>query len=409
MTDDSARLHDPELPAVELLLGPEALEPLQAALSSSGTVLGGIRPRQVTWWPGRSITVRYEAHSASGESLPQIVACAGSIPDGAAILESSDLQIGVWTLPNDPGLPGLASILDPRTLGPMLQSLGVQATGISTRLRAYRPGRRAVVQVDTDRNRLFVKLGRPKLIGELHETHRLMSEVLPVPESLGYDPDLGILVMPSGAGRTLRETLDSDGVLPDPRSLDVLLSALPPPIGSGRLRSPIGRLDSLTNLLRHVVPDQTGLLEDLVGRIGPEADDASVPSHGDFHDGQLLVDGGRITGLLDVDTHGLGHPGDDPATMLGHLESRRPHAPRPDRIHDMAAALVDLWSRRVERHELRRRTSAVMLGLATGPFRVQQDGWPNSVRERIRRADEVMRHENPLIPISGSSHARSAE
>ena len=48
--------------------------------------LGRVRPRQVTWWPGRSITVRYEAQSESGGPLPQVVACAGSIPDGATIL-----------------------------------------------------------------------------------------------------------------------------------------------------------------------------------------------------------------------------------------------------------------------------------------------------------------------------------
>jgi hypothetical protein len=214
MTDESARLDDPALPAVAVLLGPDALGPLQVALDAFGARLGRVQPRQVTWWPGRSITVRYEAVSESGASLPQIVACAGSIPEGAAVLEADDLRIGVWAMPNDPGLPGLASILDPRTLRPMLETVGITANEISTRLRAYRPGRRAVVQVDTDRARLYVKLGRPKAIRDLHETHRLMSAVLPVPESLGYDPDLGILVMPSGVGLTLRQTLDGAAQTP---------------------------------------------------------------------------------------------------------------------------------------------------------------------------------------------------
>lgn len=409
MADASPRLSDPALPAVAVLLGPDAVGALQVAAGASGTSLGSVRPRQVTWWPGRSITVRYEALSESGAPLPQIVACAGSIPAGAAILEADDLRIGVWTLPNDPGLPGLASILDARTLRPMLQSVGVTASGISTRLRAYRPGRRAVVQVDTDRTRLFVKLGRPSAIRELHQTHRLLSQVLPVPESLGYDPELGILVMPAGVGLTLRETLDGAWATPQPAALEDLLVALPEPEAKGRSRSPIARLDSLTTLLRAVVPDQAARLDDLVGRIGLEGDDPTVPSHGDFHDGQLLVDGGRITGLLDVDTHGVGHPADDPATMLGHLESRRLHAPRPERVAALRDALVDLWSRRVDSQELRRRTSAVMLGLATGPFRVQQDGWPERVRDRILRADEVMADESPLIPITGSSHADPAQ
>src|SRR5690606_25896845 len=169
-----------------------------------------------------------------------------------------------------------------------------------------------------------------------------------------------------------------------------LLMAIPAPVGRPRSRSPITKLGSLSTLLAHVVPDQVGLLEDLVGRIGPEGDGLAVPVHGDFHDGQILVEAGAITGLLDVDTHGVGHPADDPATMLGHLESRSGHAPRPERIRSLVADLQDMWTSRVDGAELNRRESAVMLGLATGPFRVQQDDWPARVRERIHRAEQVL-------------------
>jgi hypothetical protein len=290
----------------------------------------------------------------------------------------------------------------------MLESIGVPAARISARLRAYRPRRRAVVQVDTEHTRVYVKLGRPDAIRRLHETHQLLAQVLPVPLSLGFDPDLGLLVMPAGRGLTLREALDTRGELPAPRTLDGLLGPIPNPIGRGRARSPIDKLASLQRLLSRIVPDQTGRLEEIVGRIGPEAVEGEVPCHGDFHDGQLLVDGGVISGLLDVDTHGTGHPSNDPATMLGHLESRRPHAPQPDRIGHYAARLGAMWAARVDPWELVRRRSAVMLGLATGPFRVQQDGWPDQVRARIGRAGDALGHEKALIGLSEPSHTPRA-
>lgn len=398
MNSDSTRLRDPALPAVEILLGPGAGAPLEALI---GPVID-FRLRQVTWWPAKSITVRYEVRTSSGVS--QVVACSGSIPDGAAILESGDIRLGLWKVPNDPALPGLASVLDERTLRPMLASIGLVTDSLTTRLRAYRPGRRAVVQVDTDQTRIFIKVGRPRDIRRLHETHQRLSQVLPVPMSLGYDGELGILVMPSGRGLTLREALDGTGSLPPAGLVASLVEGLPEPVDPNRTRSTIGKVGSLADLLVRIVPDQSSTVGRLVAAIGEEDVPSSVPIHGDFHDGQVLVDGEGITGLLDVDTHAFGHPADDPATMLGHLLSRRPHASEPERIDRFVDELASIWMPRFD--DLERRTAAVMLGLATGPFRVQQDGWPRLVAERIARAAQVLGDENPLIGISGRSHAR---
>ncbi|HSJ29464.1 MAG TPA: phosphotransferase [Acidimicrobiia bacterium] len=387
MTSDLPPLHDPDLPAVEILLGSEARGPLEAVTAATGATVGSFRPRQVTWWPGRSITVRYTLQSEDGTPLPQVIVTAGSIPSGAARLEADDVTLGAWALPNDPGLPGLASVLDPRTIRPMLSDLGIQAERVAVQLRAYRPARRAVVQVDTERSRIFVKLGKPDAIRRLHDTHRLLAETLPVPDSLGYDPELGILVMPAGRGETLRHTLDLAGPVPEPPNLDALIRDLPAPLPGGKSRSPIGKLGSLVDLLRRLVPDQSDRLDSLVGGIGEDPDSARIPVHGDYHDGQLLVEEGVVTGLLDVDTHSLGHPADDPATMLGHLRSRAPHSPEPARVVGFAADLERLWADRLDRSDLTRRTAAVMLGLATGPFRVQADDWPAQVRRRIANAE----------------------
>lgn len=384
MSLDYPRLEDPDLPAVGVLLGPDARGPLESLVPD----LEDYRMRQVSWWPGRRITVRYQVKSQ--KRVTQIVACAGFIPDGAAVVEANGVRIGLWSLPADPALPGLASALDPPSVKKMLADIGVTTSRVDIVLRAYRPTRRAVVQVDTETARIYLKLGRPRSVALLHETHKMMAEMLPVPMSLGYDAELGIVVMPSGRGRTLRDTLDAGGELPSAEELDDLLAAIPPPLAESGSRSPIDKLGSLRVLLDAIVPDQRSRIDDLVGRIGTEGPGELVPAHRDFHDGQVLVEGGRITALLDVDTHGKGHPADDPSTMIGHLISRRPHAQSPERIDAFADGLVKHWTDRVDRREVKRRQAAVMLGLATGPFRVQQEGWPVLVRERILRADQSL-------------------
>ncbi len=383
MSLDYPLLEDPELPAVGVLLGPDARGPLEALVPD----IQDFRMRQVSWWPGRRITVRY--HVKSQKRIPQIVACAGLIPDGAAIVEADGVRVGLWSLPDDPALPGLASALDPPSVKAMLADIGVATSRVDLVLRAYRPTRRAVVQVDTETSRIFLKLGRPRSVARLHETHKMMADTLPVPTSLGYDADLGILVMPSGRGLTLRETLDGGGALPSAGQLDELLAAIPPPLEESGSRSPIDKLGSIRTLLAVIVPDQRSRIDDLVGRIGTEEPDEQVAGHRDFHDGQILVEDGRVTGLLDVDTHGMAHPADDPSTMIGHLASRRPHARRPE-SDSFTDQLMKHWAVRLDRREIKRRQAAVMLGLATGPFRVQQEGWPGSVRERILRADQLL-------------------
>jgi hypothetical protein len=384
MPQEYPRLEDPDLPAVGVLLGPDARGPLGAVVPE----IGEFRMRQVSWWPGRRITVRYQVKSR--ERIPQIVACAGVIPEGAAIVEADDVRIGLWSLPDDPVLPGLASALHPPSVKAMLGDIGIVTPTVSIVLRAYRPTRRAVVQVDTEAARIYLKLGRPRSVARLHETHKMMADILPVPTSLGYDADLGILVMPSGRGRTLRDTLDAGGALPSPQELDDLLAAIPFPREESGSRSPIEKLDGLRVLLDAIVPDQKSRIDDIVGRIGTEATREQVPGHRDFHDGQVLVEGGAVTGLLDVDTHGMADPADDPATMIGHLVSRRPHAQKPERIDAFVGELFEYWADRLDRWEIERRQAAVMLGLATGPFRVQQERWPSLVRERIARAGQVL-------------------
>ena len=109
--------------------------------------------------------------------------------------------------------------------------------------------------------------------------------------------------------------------------------------------------------------------------------------HGDFYESQLLVDAGTVVGLLDVDTAGRGARIDDWATMLAHLVLLEHVLPRPGTVvryrRDVEAALLRRWPA----GQLRPRVAAVLLGLATGPYRVQQAGWPSRTDERLALAE----------------------
>jgi hypothetical protein len=82
------------------------------------------------------------------------------------------------------------------------------------------------------------------------------------------------------------------------------------------------------------------------------------------------------------------------------------------RVEDYAGGLLRIWDRMVDPTDLRRRVAAVVLGLATGPFRVQRDNWPSGTMQRIEMAERWVRsarlvQDKALSDTSARSHARS--
>jgi hypothetical protein len=401
-------LRDPGLPGMAGLLGIDPPPPLEAAVDAADGVLTRARLVQVSWSPGRSLTVRYEA-TVRGGSLHGdrvVVAATGRIPDGALVVEDDEgARVGVWVFPNDPALPGLASALDPTTAERLLVELGGLPGPVSTTVRAYRPTRRAVVEARGSGHRIFLKVVRPTAIGELHTIHRTLSEMLPVPASLGFDDKLGIVALEALPGSTLRQALaDPDAPLPEPAAVAAMVIGLPDP-GREVASSTLERVPRMVRLIGSIAPELKERLAVLAHELGPEEHPPDTPIHGDYYEAQIMVDGGRIVGMLDVDTYGRGRAADDAATMLGHLSVWGPISPHPDRVAVYGKALLQHWETSFDPEELRRRAGAVALSLATGPFRVQSASWPGDVAERVRIAErwaESARqtHEKTLMPFS---------
>jgi hypothetical protein len=246
-------------------------------------------------------------------------------------------------------------------------------------------------------------------VESLHRKHRHLSDHLPVPDSLGLAPNLGIVVMRSLPGTDLRTVLRDGGSIPDPLMLPALVATLPNPEPEWTAHSPLATLTGVVDLLGRVLPEEKIRLEDLSDQMGTDEDDDLVPVHGDFHEAQIIVQSGRVSGLIDVDTFGWGRAADDAATMLAHLHLLAPGATVPATVLDLARVLQRHWDSVLDPVDLRKRTAAVVLGLATGPFRVQRPNWPSETRARIAVAEDWVTSalrvdEKSLIPNSERSH-----
>lgn len=410
----SSNPHDPRLPGFDELLHAEIPGPVEAIYARAGSSIGELRAIQATWRPEKSLTMRYRVTADDGDlaGTNDVVAVIGDIPDGVSLIEGPDAEVGVWVLPDDPNLPGLKSSLDIPTVSKLLADLGSteEATGI--RLRAYRPGRRAVVQVEAGTSSIFLKVVPPRKIDKLHAKHRFLTDHLPVPDSLGLAPDLGIVAMRALPGVDLRTALrDGTMALPDPAAIMALPASLPePPERSWRSWSPEDNLEDTVDLLTRLLPDEGRRLQQLLSDIGEDAAPREHPVHGDYHEAQILVDGPRLVGLIDVDTFGWGRPGDDAATMLAHLHLMASGSRAPERVIEFARTLNQAWDNVVDPVRLRLKTAAHVLGLATGPFRVQSDQWPAETIARIDVAGQWVESaqtvdEKSLTSASESSHS----
>ncbi|MBY5163059.1 phosphotransferase [Salsipaludibacter albus] len=384
----TSRLADPDLPVVEELFAPGVPGPVAAAVASVGARAEHAALRQVTWWPGSSCTARWDVEMADGGPLTgglDIVATTKRAPAGALEVVADDDRVAVWAVPHDPFLPGLPAVLDSDVAADLVRRLGGGATTMRTRLRAHRPTRRAVVEMSgLGPDRLYAKVVRPGRARDLHDRHVELSEVLPVPPSLGVDDERGVVVMSHLEPPTLRRVLeDPTAVLPDPGELLALATGFPEVSDARTTSSPIERLPGLVELLQAIVPHERARLDWLLEAVGTDGVTDRQPVHGDFHEAQVLVDDGRVAGVLDVDGVGTGRPADDTATLLGHLAIWGTISNQPHRVRTWADEVLRRADSVLDPVDLRLRVAAVVAGLATGSFRVQRADWPADTSRRI--------------------------
>lgn len=411
----------------DLLAGPDAEHLLRAVLGAEGVALAGWSLHQVQHRPGVGVTagwtVRWAAGGRQGEEYLLATTC--PVPPGTPGATTATLagrDVVVWRHPHDPHLPGLPYATDRAALA---DRLGLDADHATLTLVTYRPLRRAVLRISGPGEHggrpttSYLKVVRPDRAGDLVRRHDLLAGA-GVPAAPCTDLGAGVVRLDELVGTPLTDLLAADGAAGvDPRAVVDVLDRMP------RDLLTMARRPAWAERVRHhayaaaaVVPERAALVDELAARVehlmsvsdpGP-----LVPTHGDLHEANLLVRGGRVVGLLDVDSAGPGHRVDDLACMLGHMSVLPALA--PDVHRHVAAALprwVEAFDALVDPVALRARTAGVVLSLVAGARR--EDGeWRADAEARLDAARAWVEEGERMRDLSSSRHgsltvARDAE
>jgi len=399
------RLLDPALPAVQYLVGAGAHDVLRLPIEATGGRIESVRPVQVQYRPGSDVVVRYSAQvSWHGGSSTRETLVAASTVHGAhpgALLVTADtasgpIEVGVWRWPYDPVLSGLGDVVTPSSVADVL---GVATDRLGVEVVAFRPTERAVVRVSRDGDPIaYVKVVPPARAPEVTRRHEtLIAAGVPAAPVLVGDHERGLIGLDVLRGPTLRDLVKSDADdWPDPVEFIGLGDAIStaPVAGPG----PASRLTDgalHARMLATVVPEAAPLLDDLARRF----DAAGLPPadgtvHGDLHEGQVIVDHGRIVGVLDVDDVGPGASVDDFANLIARIRFRAATAAATnDRLDRYAVSLRDVARERHDTDRLDLHTAAALVGLATGPFRIQAEDWRATVVHLLDLAADLSMRE----------------
>lgn len=321
--------------------------------------------------------------------------------DGVMRTESEHGELVIWQHPMDPSLPGLQLATDPGTVA-STWGAGSELTALET--ISYRPLRRAVIAADfADGRRVYLKVLREGHARDLADRHRMLLDAhVPAPVPV-CEPILDVMAFEQGRGVSLAELFLSDGAaVVRPADFIELLEALPAEVMGLPARDAwTDRLPSYASAAVSALPGCERrirrLEEEVLAGIPVTDRGPVVPSHGDFYEANLLMNGSQISCLLDVDSLGPGYRVDDLACFLGHLavlpavDSRYIHAPAAfDRFARVFAADVDSESLRI-------RAASVALSLVSGARDVRGNGWQSKAEHRLRCAEVLL----GLTPTAG--------
>lgn len=393
-------MFDPALPAADDLLDDRAGDLLALSLDGMATIQAW-RRTQITYRPGQCLIARYGVDVRWNDGTRRVETLVAQhgvdpLPEGLTVLGSdAATSVGFWRYPFDPYLPGLAPAAHRTSLGPVLERLGIDPRGARIVPRAYRPGRRAVLEVSELEGppRCYVKVLLPRRLERIRHAHGLLAEAgLPVPAVLAVAEEQGLLVLEAIPGRSLRDGLLGEGSVPYAAAVVGLQDRLARvPLAGAKVAArpfdPSGHAHALRRLLGDDAEDVEEIAERALDAAGS---DPLVMTHGDLYEAQIFGLGGRLSGLIDLDGVGPGHLIDDAGTMIAHLVvlgQWRPAAER--RIRRWCGAYERALASVVDLGRARRRAAGVLLGLALGPFTTCEPGWEAATRMRLAAAREL--------------------
>lgn len=399
---------DEALPQMEALLDPDRMASVLGASLGRDEALPRVEIPYNRYKPDQNLAVHYEvsvdgatyhavAMASSDDELAGVATepgqlartalVAGRSPAPRPLVWDQEVRSLIQWLPFDIDLPALSE--PPGALRSLLSDAGVTlASGDGEPiLLQYRPRRRAALRLDGH----VIKVYRDE------KTYRAGVAGLDASADLGsirtapgeaFLPDWLLTVQQLLPGDALERRADAasdaGALLADLHA--AVIPDLPPLLPKHRLKQVAGSVSVVSAITPHLASRAQALLSELE-LTAPALDEAElVPSHGDFHGGQLLAQDEGYA-LIDFDLLGAGPPAYDLANYAGHL------VPKEAPSVEVAAAVLD---RLVAAYGTRPPylawyLSASILRRARVPFRNFEPDWPHGVETMIEAAEAAFR------------------
>lgn len=321
----------------------------------------------------------------------------------AEIFADGDREVAVWLYPRDPDLPGLERAAYPDSMAEVLRGarlIGPNETGADLDLEmiGYRPRRRAVLRVRslTSGEVFYVKVLRERSFADVLHRHQLFSSAgVPAPDVAHATNDF-LLVLRELPGRPLAQAVFDEEPPCTAEQLVEVLDTMPASVADLPRRPPWS--DAVAHygaMVAQALPELEPKIAWLVDQISSGLTGippGREPTHGDFHEGQVHVADGGVCGILDIDTAGPGRRADDLACLIAHMSTiQRMKPEHAIRVHSLLRDWVPVFDQRVDPIELRLRAAAVIISLATGPYRGQEPDWQRETMRMIESAEALVR------------------
>jgi hypothetical protein len=400
-----------------LLTSAEVKELLSAAVEHAGGSLVSWRLDHVDASPRHSTTATYSAAvdwpTGRRTELLGVSSRAGGRSgndERAVIFGDGEREVAVWLYPNDPDLPGLQRATVPHALAALLNEHrvldhSVTADHIGLKMISYRPRRRAVLKAviksGSGPRTFFVKVLRESAYAPTLQRHELLRRArFPAALVAAATADF-ILVLHELPGRPLTQAIFDEAMPCTAESMIMLLDSLPTGVVELPRRPPwTGAIAMYAEMIAAALPVLDPQLRWLVAEVSggmAGAQQGLEPTHGDFHEGQLFVANGLITGLLDIDTMGPGRRVDDLACMTAHLSTiQRMTVEQAVGLQRLIKLWLQVFDTRVDPAELRLLAAGVIVSLATGPYRSQEPNWQAETVRMIEAAIALAKSSAPV-------------
>lgn len=342
---------------------------------------------------------------------------------GDALVHLDDLNMVLWALPNDPGLPQLRKLLDPGQADDALPWAELGTTRaefacVGVELLRYEPECRATLRYTltsvngTGTRALYAKTFCDNRARDIYQRFEHFWQLAQadadaplVAKPVGYSPATHTVWQAQAMGAPLLGSLDAHdakALIGRVASALSLLHAAPlTPTRGATPRSAahwVSEARRRQNKISRAAPMLAARVARVADAIAAQAGHQYTRSlsliHGDFHPEQIWVQQGRVV-LFDFDEFTLGDPMEDLAGFVLKLD-------REGAAHELSSSLIERYAAcapgRFDQRSLNWHLTVQSLLQASRAFVFQQPGWTDELERRLTGSEAravTMNRESP--------------